>query len=286
MELTSELNIPLLVFVDSDLKSIEPWWFERLTTPIIEKKASYVTPFYVRHKYDGTITNNICYPLTTALYGEKIRQPIGGDFGVSLEVIKKYLAKPVDWWSGDIGRFGIDIFMTTVAINESKYGVMQAALGAKIHDAKDPGEDLGPMFSQVVGTLFKLMEVYKDNWKCDKEIQMAEIYGEIPEVEVKPIKVNFDNLIAKSRSTVAEYENYYKDNLSEEIFNSIINSNGMIEVELWAKIIFKFEELFTNSENKEEVISALIPLYYSRVADFVNRTMNMTTNDTEVSAEF
>jgi glucosylglycerate synthase len=28
-----------------------------------------VTPYYHRHKYDGTITNNIVYPLTRSHYG-------------------------------------------------------------------------------------------------------------------------------------------------------------------------------------------------------------------------
>jgi len=43
----------------------------------------HVAPLYVRHRNDGTITNSIAYPLTAALYGTRIRQPIGGDFGFS-----------------------------------------------------------------------------------------------------------------------------------------------------------------------------------------------------------
>ena len=42
-----------------------------------------MAPLYARYKYDGTITNTVTYPLTRALYGHRIRQPIGGDFGVS-----------------------------------------------------------------------------------------------------------------------------------------------------------------------------------------------------------
>jgi hypothetical protein len=38
--------------------------------------------------------------------------------------------------------------------------VGQAYLGAKIHDAKDPGADLTSMFRQVVGSFFSLMEGY------------------------------------------------------------------------------------------------------------------------------
>ena len=40
--------------------------------------------------------------------------------------------------------------MTTTAITGG-FAVCQTRLGAKIHDPKDPGSDLGPMFRQVVG---------------------------------------------------------------------------------------------------------------------------------------
>ena len=50
--------------------------------------------------------------------------------------------------------------MTTTAIAEG-FRVCQSFLGAKIHDAKDPGTDLSDMLVQVVGTLFRLMETYE-----------------------------------------------------------------------------------------------------------------------------
>ncbi len=82
------------LFFDSDLKSVKPWWVERLTTPIINGYSDFVTPpFYIRHKYDGTITNQVCYPLITSLFCLAIRQPIGGDFGVGKELIDIYLTK-------------------------------------------------------------------------------------------------------------------------------------------------------------------------------------------------
>ena len=63
-----------------------------------------MAPLYHRHKFDGTITNGIVYPLTRALYGRRIRQPIGGDFGFSGELARVYLAKPV--WGTDVARSG------------------------------------------------------------------------------------------------------------------------------------------------------------------------------------
>src|SRR5438552_1472521 len=65
--------------VDSDLRSITPEWIARLGGPIVRGEADYVTPLYARHKNDGTITNTIAYPLTRALYGARVRQPIIGE---------------------------------------------------------------------------------------------------------------------------------------------------------------------------------------------------------------
>ena len=82
-EIAAALEVQALVVVDSDLRSIVPEWIELLAGPILKGGYDYTTPLYARYKYDGTITNTVTYPLTRALYGHRIRQPIGGDFGVS-----------------------------------------------------------------------------------------------------------------------------------------------------------------------------------------------------------
>src|SRR2546429_125599 len=121
----------------------------------------YVAPLYARHKHDGTITNSVAYPLTRALYGLRVRQPIGGEFGFRADLARAYLEQPV--WDTDVARFGIDIFMTTTAIAR-RARIAQAFLGAKVHDPKDPAADLGPMFTQVVGTLFRMATENESMW--------------------------------------------------------------------------------------------------------------------------
>src|SRR6266576_2262360 len=77
--------------VDSDLRSITPQWIGRLLTPITRGDVDYVTPLYARHKHDGTITNSVAYPLTRALYGLRVRQPIGGEFGLGADLASAFL---------------------------------------------------------------------------------------------------------------------------------------------------------------------------------------------------
>jgi len=163
-EAAKALNAKACAVVDSDLRSITPEWMELLLRPIYEEGFDYVAPLYARHKFDGTITNSIVYPLTRALYGKSVRQPIGGDFGFSGELAKFYLTREV--WETDVARFGIDIWMTTLAIAEG-YKVCQSYLGAKIHDAKDPGSDLGAHRLESIERLSdEAFSFPQDLWVC------------------------------------------------------------------------------------------------------------------------
>ncbi|CAO0823593.1 hypothetical protein DFAR_3800015 [Desulfarculales bacterium] len=59
-----------------------------------------------------------------------------------------FLASPT--WTEVVSQFGIDIWMTTLAVNNN-VPICQAYMGRlNIHKPKDPASELGPMFSQVV----------------------------------------------------------------------------------------------------------------------------------------
>ena len=147
-EAAKRLKVEACMVVDSDLRSITNEWVKYLLEPVLEAGYQYVSPVYSRYKYDGTITNNIVYNLTRALYGLRIRQPIGGDFAFAGDLAAYYMDQDV--WDTDVARFGIDIWMTTNAITNN-FKICQSNLGAKVHDAKDPAESLGPMFRQFKG---------------------------------------------------------------------------------------------------------------------------------------
>lgn len=196
-EMAAELKVEALVVVDSDLRSIVPEWIELLAGPILKGGYDFVAPLYARHKYDGTITNTVTYPVTRALYGHRIRQPIGGDFGVSGDLIRYYLEQPN--WTADVSRFGIDIWMTTTALTGG-FAVCQTRLGAKIHDPKDPGSDLGPMFRQVVGTLMTMARDNAARWLTISGSHDVPAYGFERFVDPIPLEVNTLRLLAQFHS--------------------------------------------------------------------------------------
>jgi Glycosyltransferases involved in cell wall biogenesis len=101
-EVAMLLKAKAIAVLDSDLRSITPEWVELLVEPILDRSAGFVAPYYRRHKFDGTITNQIVYPITRALYGLDIRQPIGGDFGFSPELAAFYMKE--DIWGTDVAE--------------------------------------------------------------------------------------------------------------------------------------------------------------------------------------
>lgn len=288
-EIAEALNVKACAVVDSDLRSITPEWIELLVKPVMEGNFDYVAPLYHRHKYDGTITNSIVYPLTRALYGKRIRQPIGGDFGFSGKLAKFYLSKDV--WETDVARYGIDIWMTTTAV-ANNFKVCQSFLGAKIHDPKDPGADLSAMLYQVVGSTFDLMETYSGVWKNIKGSESVITCGFQYAVGLEPVNVNVERMIEKFRLGVKELMDIWRKFLPETVIGYLNKTAGLpkekirIPDEIWVEIIYSFAiAAHKRVINKEHLLKSLTPLYIGRTASFVLETWQSNAEEVEERIE-
>lgn len=289
LEAAARLEIKACVIVDSDIRSITSDWVKYLIEPILGKNYHFVAPIYSRHKYDGTITNNIVYNLTRALYGKRIRQPIGGDFAFSKEVVSFYISQPV--WETDVARFGIDIWMTTQAITH-QFKICQANLGVKIHDAKDPAEHLAPMFRQVIWTLFSLMEENEEYWTKVKGSVSVGTFGFDKFMEPEPVTVNINSLIYKFKMGFKQFGAFWKDVLDPDSYNAVKEASRLsskrfsLPVETWVKILYELAATFHYWPlNRGKLVDLMTPLYYGRVASFIRESWDMNSQEAEQLVE-
>jgi hypothetical protein len=270
--------------VDADLRSIEPWWVQRLAGPVLEGGADYVVPLYLRHKYDGTITNTLAYPMTRALYGARVRQPIGGDFGLSRALVARLLSKPV--WESDVARFGIDVWMTTTALCEG-FRVVQANLGPKVHDARDPAATLGPMFQQVVGTLFSLLAVYPWRWRQVRGSQPVPEVGEPVEGEPEPVSITIPALVERFREGLRSHGSLWARVLAPDVREQVERAAeggpaGWLTDRWWARVVYDFAVAFHRDDlDPDAVVAALVPVYFGRVAAFAEETQALDSRQAE-----
>ena len=287
-ELAVRLNAAACAVLDADLRSITPEWVHRLITPVLNREADFVAPLYQRHKFDGTITNHIVYPLTRALYGKDIRQPIGGDFGFSGELARIYIERDV--WMTDVAKFGIDIWMTTTALVEKGH-IVQADLGVKNHDPKDPAADLGPMFHQVVSTLLYMMGKYEARWKAIPCCETVPTFGDsLPEGQVPAVDVSFSKLEEEFVDGFEHFLPLYEmvtapanfSRLRECYQDAKKGKNWFLNAQQWSRIVYDFAFTFQGwRRNRRRLVDILTPLYFGRVGSYCREVDNLSTEAAE-----
>ncbi len=282
-----DLDAKGVVVIDADLKSITPLWIKNLMEPIF-KDFSFVAPLYVQHKYDGTLTNNIVYPLTRCLYGRRVRQPMGANFGLSAKMAAIYLKSHL--WDEDVAQHGIDIWMTTVAMNEG-VPISQTFLGRPRTDKpKDPALDLGSTFRQVMDTIFNLMIPYHDRWASTKWSKPTAIFGfGIGDVEPPPVvKVSKDKLYKKFREGFNTHWDLYRSLFSSENLQKIREIASLdiehfeMPIPVWARILFDCAIAYHKRVmDRNRIIEVLMPLFYGKTLSFVNKTEGMSNQQAE-----
>jgi hypothetical protein len=284
-----EVRARACAVVDADLRSITPEWIDLLVSPVLHQGYDFVAPLYRRHKYDGTITNSVVYPFTRALYGLRVRQPIGGEFGFSGSLVDHFLEQDV--WDTEVARFGIDIWMTTSAIANG-FRVCQSFLGAKIHDAKDPGVDLAAMLTQVVGTVFLLMEAHAARWRRVRgSVAVPEVGFEYT-VGLEPVRVNIERMLAIFTTAARELVPVFERVLEPQTLAAVRSlaeepaAAFRFPTELWVKTVYDFALAHHRKTiNRDHLLRSLTPLYLARTASFVLETEAADAAEVEATVE-
>ncbi|MFN8008601.1 MAG: glycosyl transferase family 2 [Terriglobia bacterium] len=291
-QMAERLQAKACIVVDSDLRSITPEWIDSLGRPILMADYEFVAPYYYRHKYDGTITNSIVYPLTRSLYGLDLRQPIGGDFAISSSLVSRYLRRKD--WETDVARYGIDVWMSTIAMAE-QFRVCQSFLGAKLHDTKDPGSDLSAMLHQVVGSVFTLMLEYESVWKRQTGSESVDLFGFRFGVGLDPIPVDVGRLLKSFQSGCQNLGEIWALALQRDTYAAIQKKGEslcraaeefVMEDELWVHVVHDFSVAFKNHPlERGYLMRSLTPLYLAKVASFVMEMESLLSAECEERIE-
>ena len=204
----------------------------------------------------------------------------------------RYLER--DDWETDVARYGIDIWMTTIAIAEG-FRVCQSFLGAKLHDAKDPGADLTAMLQQVVGSVFMLMREYEPVWKARTGSQPAELFGFRFDVGLDPVEVNVERMVNAFRLGCQELGEVWGRALRPQTLSDLKDlgtrerapvSNFHLDDELWTRVVLDFASSYNRGTLPQGVLlSSLTPLYLGRVASFVIETRPLVSAEVEDKIE-
>jgi hypothetical protein len=272
------LKAKACVVVDAELQSITPVWIRSLLHPVLTGECDLVSPYYTRQKFDGAVTTSIVYPLTRALYGKRVRFPIGGEFCFSARLVDHYLNQEV--WEGEASTFGIDIWMTTQAVCGG-FRTGQAFLGNRIYDSKGPALDLSRLLTQILGGIFSEMERNARIWQRIRGSEPIPMFGRPEATDFLPIKIDVEPMI---NSYNLGFKNLF------ELWSLIISPAALIELKkltqhvngsfllsdkLWVHVVYDFAIAhYQRIMSRDHLLGALTPLYLAWVASYMLQMQN------------
>lgn len=267
------LKVRGCVLLDADLVSAEGTWMDQLLTPLLREEADVVSPAYTRAVSEGTLTTNLLAPWTRALYGKRVQQPVGGCMGLSAGLVDRFLQ--ADIWTSDLAVHGPELWMTTEALI-SGARVVETHLGRKIVEGSAGQPDLATTVTQVVGSMFRLMERHHAVWE--------EIRGSVPLPHTGVAAgllpemggVNVERMVRAFRLGLKDLLSVWEQIMPEETLTRLYPL-GLLAVEefrlppvLWARVVCDFALAFHERRlSRDHLLRALTPLYLGRVAAFL-----------------
>lgn len=256
-----------LLLIDSDLRSITPEWVPLLLEGA--KRYGFVTPLYKRHKFDATITNFVARPITSMAYGIDIKQPIGGDFGLSRGLVNALAKAPwgLNPWSY---FFGVDIFITHTALAKG-FTVCEAFLKAKIHEPKDPAKELKGMFMEVTGSLFTSLKIYEDSWVSKEVSGLTEPplikEPEPPDMPPWEVKISKGRALKVFREGLLKFKEVLSKSLTTDLLRTVYKSKEGLDSDVWAEVCAYMFRYFIRSEDVNS-LKALYHLWQGRLINY------------------
>ena len=271
--------------IDPALRSVTPDWIAWLLTPIMESRAEYVAPLFLRPRYEGSLTNTLVYPLNRALYGTAMRFHAGGGCGISGSLAGLYLKQ--EFWHERVARSSIDTCLTTVAVAQGQ-GLCQAGLGEKLGPSTAAREELSAVVAQTVGAVFYFMERYQDLWEQRAQDHPVLHTGIPYRAEPDRGPINIDRLLRGFRQGLRDLLPIWEIILSPDTLAGILPL-GLIDREdfrfpaqLWAQTVYDFALAYHEKVlHREHLLKSLTPLYLGQMASLVLQTQHRKPEEVE-----
>jgi hypothetical protein len=287
--LAEEMTIECGAVIDGDLESIDPKWIFQLLQPVLADGIDFVTPLYSRHKYDATITNQLCFPLLYGKWGVAVRQPIGGEFAFSQRYITSALRELNHLNTASevvmpfVDAFGIDIFLTTHAL-KNQFSIHQSYLGQKLHRFREIST-LKNMFTDVAAALFtQLSKEHKGDLPKSYPLDLLEatpafetdivIDGEASKAHLIAEHAKLKDATLKIYQVLAKIAKPQNDPNKDSALLSI-NSDE------WVNILAYYLRNPVSPENLRDTLAALYPLFIARLNDQFKQVANLNYQESE-----
>ncbi len=257
--------------------NIEAEGVANLLRPIYRDHFDFVAPIYRRHKFEGVLLTNLLYPMTRALFGQRVREPYASEFAFSGRLASQFLNR--HQWNEETKDYDPELDLTVTALSDG-CRVCQTFMGTR-SPTKRQSRDLVDAMRQTVGVLFSSLDGTFSIWSAKTASQPVPTNGPEFELSVDPLRINRKQLKEMFSAGVVELESVLRSIVSSATLSELQQlaradeDNFRFHPELWVKTVYEFAASYHKAVmSRDHIVQALVPLYRGRMFTFLveNRT--------------
>jgi hypothetical protein len=273
LEVALATGAPACALLEPMPRPADPGWIRSLLDPVLRGTADLVAPSYQRRRFEGVLVSGLVYPLTRALFGQRIRQPLGTEM-----VLSRRLAEQLwrdDEWRTEPAYAGTELWVVTKALVRD-CRCAQVFLGPRPVPQRQPPH-LPDALAQVLGTVFHEMEANAARWQRIRGSCAVETFGEEqlagetnPPPPAGPLAEAFAlgrrDLLQLWSAVLPPNTLYALRRIAAEPAEALQFPDA-----LWARVIYDFAVGWhTKAMDRAQLLRSLTPLYMGWLAGFVN----------------
>lgn len=267
--------------------NLTPSWVVNLLRPVYSESLDFVAPLYARSRFQGLLARDLLYPISRAIFGQRIREIYCEEWGFSGRLATQCLEKDV--WREEAVRARPEAWMAITAIGGGlKCG--QSFLGTKI--APPTGRDFVEIICQTVGNFFWCMETNQAPWLSRSTSEPVPTFGPDHELSLDGIPPSQEKIFELFRSGVNELEPILASILAPDTHAQIkaiaLNDRSKFHfpAELWVKTVYEFAASYHHAVlNRDHLVQALVPLYRGQLCSFLLENANSSAEAMESQSE-
>ncbi|HEY0758152.1 MAG TPA: hypothetical protein VGD59_02730 [Acidisarcina sp.] len=281
-DLAIQMGAGACAILSPDLAAFDVHSITLLLEPLMDGRAELTMPLYAPSKFEGLLNSGILYPLSRALYGRRVRYPLGPDFGVTTSLLTRL---------GRRRARGTEVEDDQAAIWPATEAALSDSIVAQVHldgrhGAQNEGLDLPTVLGLLVGSIFNDAERNPVVWQRVRGSQAGLTLG----ATVDRIDPGAKSAGALDVRSMLEAFNLGSRNL-QQVWALVLPPVTLLEIKrlgrltpeqfripdaLWARIIYDFALAYRlRTLSRTHLLGALTPLYLGWVASYAQEIANL-----------
>jgi hypothetical protein len=266
----------------------DPGWLRALLDPVLDGAADVVAPSYARGRFEGVLVTGIVYPLTRALFGQRLRQPLAREIVLSRRLVE-HLSLDEEWRSDPVYA-GADLWVITKAlVRECRCA--QVFLGPRPVPQPQPA-DVSDALARVLGSVFHEMTRHAAHWQRIRGSSPVATFGDEylpgppgaapqPAPMASAFTLGWQGLRGLWSQVLPPNTLYALQRIAREPPGALRFPDA-----LWAHIVYDFAVAWrVKAMDRLQLLRSMTPLYFGWVASFVNEVATLDATAAEERVE-